>query len=329
MKKILIIVISMVLCTILLIGCSDTSTNENKKQSENIEVKVIMPDGLPAVGMAKIVKEKPEIKDGYNIDYNIEKTPDTLSTAVMKQEADIAIVPSNMAAIAYNKTGNYKIAGTTGMGSFYLVSTEDIDNFKDLEGMEVGNTGKGLTPDITTQYILKENDINNNNVNFNYTSSASELVPMLATGKLNTAIVPEPALSALTTKKPEMKIIKSLNEEYKSITKSKIGYPQATIIVKSDFYNDNKEFVSKFLNKVDESVKFANSNPEEVGNYAQDIGVSTEKGIVSKSIKNANLKFINISDSKEEYKNYYNTLYEFDIKTVGGSLPDDKIFLER
>ena len=116
----------------------------------------LSPDGLPSIAISKLAKENPIVKDGYNITYNVLNITETLSTSVMKEEPDIAIVPSNMAALAYNKTSNYQIAGTVGMGSFYLVSTEDINDFSDLVGKEVGNTGKGLTPDITVQALLKE-----------------------------------------------------------------------------------------------------------------------------------------------------------------------------
>ncbi len=34
----------------------------------------------------------PHIQEGYEIKYTIEKTPENLSTSVMKQEPDIAIV---------------------------------------------------------------------------------------------------------------------------------------------------------------------------------------------------------------------------------------------
>ncbi|CEP82581.1 hypothetical protein QJR30_02220 [Paraclostridium sordellii] len=150
MKKRIIKILILAICIACLSGCS---SKEDLK--EDISVKVSMPDGLPSIALSKLAFENKNIKDGYNVNYNIEKTPDNLSTTVMKEEADIAVVPSNMAAIAYNKTKNYEIAGTTGLGSFYLVSNDDIGGFKDLKEKEVANTRKGLTPDITTKFIIK------------------------------------------------------------------------------------------------------------------------------------------------------------------------------
>ncbi|CEN91232.1 ABC transporter substrate-binding protein [Paraclostridium sordellii] len=324
MKKRMIKILILAICIVCLSGCS---SKENLK--EDVSVKVSMPDGLPSIALSKLAFENKNIKDGYNVNYNIEKTPDNLSTTVMKGEADIAVVPSNMAAIAYNKTKNYEIAGTTGLGSFYLVSNDDIGGFKDLKGKEVVNTGKGLTPDITNKFIIKSNGLNEEDINFTYVNSANELVPMIVSKKANTAIVPEPALTALKIKKPEIKVVKSLNEEYKNITKSDYGYPQATIIVKSDFAKNNKEFVNLFLEEVKESIIFVNSNPDKAGEYCEKIGVGTKKEVINKSIENANLQFIGVEESIKDYKDYYKILSEYDVKSIGGKIPDEKVFYKK
>lgn len=324
MKKRMIKILILAICIACLSGCS---SKENLK--EDVSVKVSMPDGLPSIALSKLAFKNKNIKDGYNVNYNIEKTPDNLSTTVMKGEADIAVVPSNMAAIAYNKTKNYEIAGTTGLGSFYLVSNDDIGGFKDLKEKEVVNTGKGLTPDITNKFIIKSNGLNEKDINFTYVNSANELVTMIVSKKANTAIVPEPALTALKIKNPEIKVVKSLNEEYKNITKSDYGYPQATIIVKSDFAKNNKEFVNLFLEGVKESIIFVNSNPDKAGEYCEKIGVGTKKEVINKSIENANLQFIGVEESIKDYKGYYKILSEYDVKSIGGKIPDEKVFYKK
>ena len=313
MKKYISIILLVVLTMVVLVGCSPGKDNpKNKELSVVKQVKVAVPDGLPAVAIAKLANENPEIKEGYETVYSIEKTPEAISTRVMKKDADIAIVPSNMAAIAYNKTSSYNIVGTVGMGSLYLVSTENIKDYSDLVGKEVGCTGKGLTPDITIKSLLLQKDINYSDIKFNYVNSASELVPLLATGKVKTGIVPEPALSALMSKNPDIKIIKSLNDSWKEVSGSKDGYPQSTLIVKSEFLRDNKDFVDSFVGQL--------------GAYSEKIKISTESKIIGKSLERANLKYIPVKDMIKDYKNYYEKLANFDDKTLGGKVPDEAIY---
>ena len=314
----------------LLVGCSPKANNEtqNNKTTTTKEISVVSPDGLPAISIAKIAKENPTIKDGYNTTYKVINTTEALSTTVMKQEPDIAIVPSNMAALVYNKTGNYQIAATTGMGSFYLVSSEDIKDFNDLLGKEVGNIGKGLTPDITVQAILKEKGINPSDINFTYVNSATDIVPLLATGKITTGFVPEPALTALMAKNPNLKISINLNDAWKETFNSPEGYPQATVIIKKDLINNDKEYVNAFLDYLSDSIDWANKNTDKAGQYASEIGVTTDANVISKSLARANLKYIPIKDMIDDYNNYYQKLFDFNAKTVGGKLPDEGIYFK-
>lgn len=326
MKKIITLMLSILIGSIFLIGCNSKEGKVADDSKKNKDVKVIVPDGLPAIAIAKLAKENIEIDGGYNVEYSTLATSDSLSTSVMKEEADLAIVPSNMASIAYNKTSNYQIVGTVGLGSFYLVSSENINDWDDLIGKEIGNTGKGLTPDITLQTILTSKKIDKDSVDFSYVNAMNELVPLLVTDKLKTGIVAEPALTSLLEKKSDIKVVKSLNDEWKNISGLKSGYPQSTLIVKTSFAKDNPEFVEKFIEEIKDSIDWANESSNLVGEYAKEVGVTTEPSVINKCIERANLEFINIENMKDEYKNYYQVLFDFDAKTVGGKLPDEEIY---
>lgn len=321
--------LSLVLGLFIFMSISLVACGNGEQQKEVKTIKVVVPDGLPAISMAKAIKENKELDKDYKIEYSIEKTPENIVTAVMKGEADIAIVPSNVGATQYNKKAGYKIAATVGWGSFYVVSTEE-GQLKDLvKKEEVYNIGRGLTPDIVTQTILKQKGINvESEVKLSYVNGANELPPVILTGKAKVAVVPEPALSTILTKKQDLKVISNLNDEWKKEFDSKYGFPQSTIIVKDSLINEDKDFINKFLAEAKDSVNWANSSNENLPDYCEAIGVTANKDIILKSIKNANLNFVKIADTKEEYKNYFNKLKEFDVKTIGGQVPDEGVFME-
>ena len=330
MKKFISLMLSFLLTSSLVVGCSNTQ-EDNKDEAKDVKkvtVNVGAPEGLPAIAIAKLAQENPQIKENYQVKYTLEATSDALSTDVMKEGLDIAIVPSNMASIAYNKTSNYQIAGTIGMGSFYLVSSdEDIKSLdSSLEGKEVGNIGKGLTPDITVQALLKEKDVDLSKVTFNYSNEASDLVSLLATGKLTTGIVPEPALSGLLTKNSDLKVICGVNDTWKDVFKNENGYPQSTLIIKTSFAKENGEFVESFIKSLDENIECTNKNPKEAGVFAAKFVVNIKAPLLVKAIDRTNLKFIAIEDSKDDYQKYFEILNSFNAKVLGGKVPDENIF---
>ncbi|MVX64128.1 PhnD/SsuA/transferrin family substrate-binding protein [Clostridium chromiireducens] len=333
MKKKLSLLLVIVLSMLTLIGCGNNSAAQNEAKEESTQtkdIKFITPDGLTAIAVSKLIKEKPEIRPGYNVNYTIEQNSDSLVTSVMKSEPDIAIVPSNVAATVYNKNKEYKIAGTIGFGSFYIGTTNENQTLNDLKGKEVYNIGKGLTPDIITKTILKAKGIDvDKDINFSYVNSVNELAPVILAGKAQYAVIPEPALSTVQSKNDKFNVMLDINEEWKKINNSEYGYPQSTIIIKKELLDKDKEFIGEFLKQVKDATQWIYTNKETVGSYCEEIGVSAKKPIVVKAIDKSNIKFVDIKDSNKEYKTYFERLNEFDPKTIGGSIPDDEIFMEK
>ncbi|MDO5518770.1 MAG: ABC transporter substrate-binding protein, partial [Clostridium sp.] len=238
MKKKTALLLAVLLGMFTFAGCGNNQDTQ-QKVTETKEIKFSVPDGLPAIASAKLIKEEPDIKDGYKISYTIEQSPESLTTSVMKGEPDVVIVPSNTAAIAYNKNKSYKIAGTIGWGSLYLGSS-DKSGISDLKGKEIYNIGKGLTPDIVAKSVLKDKGIDiDKDINFTYVNGVTELAPIILSGKAQYAVIPEPALSTVQSKNSDFTTIMDLNEEWKTINNSEYGFPQSTIIVKNDLIEND------------------------------------------------------------------------------------------
>lgn len=323
MKKILnfIAVITMV---ILMVSCNQ---GNNSMTNEEINATLISPDGLPSIAISKLITDNSKIEN-ITLESSIEKTTDLLLSELMKGEADLAIVPSNLALQAYKKDLGYKVAATIGWGSLYLVSTEEISNISELEGCEVYNTGKGLTPDIVFKSILSKNNINEEDINFSYVGAASELAPLLISKQAKYAVVPEPVLSTVMAKNNDIKIILSLNDEWIKGNNVENGYPQSTLLIKEEFYNKIRDTNSydKLIEAFEESGKWVIDNPQLAAEKCEELGITVNKDVINESIKNSNLRFTTIEDSKKEYEAYFSTI---DAENKGESGEYDSVFIKK
>ncbi|MDU2492115.1 MAG: ABC transporter substrate-binding protein [Clostridium celatum] len=323
MKKILnfIAVITMV---ILMVSCNQ---GNNSITNEEINATLISPDGLPSIAISKLITDNSKIEN-ITLESSIEKTTDLLLSELMKGEADLAIVPSNLALQAYKKDLGYKVAATIGWGSLYLVSTEEISNISELEGCEVYNTGKGLTPDIVFKNILSKNNINEEDINFSYVGAASELAPLLISKQAKYAVVPEPVLSTVMAKNNDIKIILSLNDEWIKVNNVENGYPQSTLLIKEEFYNKIRDTNSydKLIEAFEESGKWVIDNPQLAAEKCEELGITVNKDVINESIKNSNLRFTTIEDSKKEYEAYFSTI---DAENKGESGEYDSVFIKK
>ncbi len=332
MKKFLILFMTSIIILSSLVGCNSTKVVEEEPivHQEPKTIKFCYQDGTPALTSAKLAKENPIIDDNIVIEYEMQKSPDLLVTKVLKEEADIAIVPSNLAAQAFNKELSYEIVGTAVWGSFYLASTEDINGFEELKGREIYTFGKGLTPDLVLRYVLSQNGIDpEEDVKITYLNAASEVGPAFIGGKTNLAVLAEPLLTTITMKKEDTKIILDLNEEWGKAAGTDKGYPQASLIIKKDLIENNREFVEDFIKAYEESRKWAVENSETLGGYAEELGISVAKETIEKGIIWNNVESFNIIDGKEEYKAYYEAILDFAPDFIGGKIPDEDIYFEK
>ena len=325
-KKSKISLVLSIFMALTFVGCSQKQVIIEDENIVKKEISFIAPSGVPATAISKMIKENVQVDDNYNINYSIENTSDTLATAVMKGEPDIAIVPSNLAVQAYNKGLGYKLVGTTGLGALYLVSTENEIAFEDLSGKEVFNIGSGLTPDIVFKALLKESAIED--VTLSYVGGATELAPAILGGKANYAVVPEPALTTILTKNPNIKVIASLNDLWKDKFNSDSGFPQASLIVKEDLINENKDFINKLTEEIEASINWVNENNKDAATYSVENGSQVEEAIIEKSIPNSSITFIKAKDNKEDYEAYFEVLESENAKSIGDKLPDENFYYE-
>ena len=317
MKKILTLILTIIL-GVSAVGCNLTSK----------EVKIISGNSLDGISISKLIKEENEIKKGYNTTYNIENKKEKLEKSLDNEKYDIAIVPTDMATKVYNKNSNYQICASIGEGSYYLVTSDPtITGFNStLLNKDVAIIEKNSMIDIISKSILNKNNVDDSKVNFKYVSSAPEIVTTLALGNIRTGIVPETSLTTLLYKHSGLKILTSTNEAYEKVFNIKEGYSQFSIIVKKDFAKDNKEYVNEFLSKVKSSIDFVNKNPLQAGAYGEELSIPIKPQVLSKAIKRCNLKFIIVDEFKNNYKELFNILYNYNKEAVGGTVIDESIY---
>lgn len=287
-------------------------------------IKVVTPDGLPALSLVNMMDTKKI--DNIQLNYKVEKMSDALIVDMLKREGDIAIVPSNFSAQLYNKKLGYKILGTIGWGSFYVVSRDNINSLEELKGKEVYTFGKGLTPDLIFQSILEKKGINKNSIKINYLSSGNEVASLYLGKKVDTIVIPEPMLSKVLSKSSISTVVANLNDEWKNITNSDLGYPQSTLVIKEEIYETNPKFVKEFINKLTESISKLYKNSGETVENIKKNNLSIDTSVLDKVLTRANIFYTPIIDCKEEYNNYFKILELTNKKVIGGKLPDEEIF---
>ena len=340
-KRFLLTVVTLAIISALalftLVGCVNDNGNDN---SDTIEIKVCVPDGSPAIAIAKLLKDAPEF-EGYNLSYEVVTGQEGIGARLVSGEATIAIAPTNVGATQYNKNnGKYKLVATAVQGALYMVGKGELsgntieEKLNSLKGQTVYNIGQGATPDLTFKYILdyynvpyQETDVENSDyIALDYASSGSELIPQLQQNRAKYGILGEPAVTKANANAGTTTIF-SIQELWNNVTNTSGGFPQASVFVNNAICDGTHDaFINWFLGKLEENATWAKSNATEAGTALSEAGSTALNGLNNAIIEKCNIQIVRATNAKAGVNTYLSALYGFNPQTVGGSVPNDAFY---
>lgn len=108
------------------VSWEDATRTARLNSIPDLTVRVAVPDGVPALSIIRLLRERPSMGRNVTITYEVVRSPELMAARVISGEADIAIVPTNLAAVLYNRNVPYKLAAANVWGMLHVVSSENI-----------------------------------------------------------------------------------------------------------------------------------------------------------------------------------------------------------
>ena len=328
MKKI-VKLFSVMLLSLSLVACS------GKKEKKDITVDVYMPDGAPALALAKLMHDE-YTQDGYKVSYHIVAS-DTIASHITNGNADIAIVPTNAAANLYNKGNDIKIVSSNTWGLLYMVGNADnttaITDLNSLKGEVVGVIGQGQVPDLVFKYILEANDIEYvasdtavaGKVALKYVADGPTMIPLLKTKQLKYGILGEPAATNSTVK-ASTAVVLDIQAAWQEASNESSSYPQASLVVKSSFLEDHTSFVTAMLDEIELSSSWILDNEDKLSDTLKAHGSTTEVTYTDAILQRCNIKLVKGNDMKVAVTAFLESLHSIVPNSIGGSLPNEDFY---
>jgi NitT/TauT family transport system substrate-binding protein len=296
-----------------------------------VRVSAIMgPSGL---GMAKMIGNPPNLGAGIATSLTVEGSADVLLPKLFNGDADIGILPPNVAAKLYNVKPNSVIAGAiVGNGMLTLVTRDpSIKSISDLAGKTVTVAGQGSTPEYVFRTLISKAGLPADSVTLDFSIPNPEIAAALIAGKIQYALVPEPfatvaVVNGATGDSPVRRAI-SLRDEWK---KAGFGddFPMTLCVVRKEFAAKYPGTVRKFLDAYRDAIAWTVANPAEAGRAAEAAGLGLKAPIASKAIPSCNFTFIPAADGKESIEKLLSTFLAYAPEAVGGKLPDQAFYFK-
>lgn len=303
--------------------------DDKKEDAKSYDVNLSMLAGPTSVGAINMVEESKNGESNFIINESVDGAPDALVPKLVSGEADLAIIPANLAATLYNKTeGKVKVLATNSLGVLYVVTKGDVEinSIEDLAnyGEEILASGKGATPEIVINKILEANGYTSDNLNINYLAQANEAAQKLIAGEAKVAILPEPMVSSVLLKAEDAKVAIDLNELYEKAA----GYPLiSSVLVGRSEYLDTID-VEKLLETFKDSIEKAKANPEETAALLEKYDIMPAP-VAKKAIPNLALEYIDGQELKEMMAKHLEDLNNTNPQLIGGSIPEDDFYFTK
>lgn len=324
MRKVTAVALSFAMLGALLTGCG------SGKAEEKVTVKVGALKGATTLGLLPLEDKAANGEAGENYEFSMMTAADELLPMMIKGELDIALLPSNVASILYQKTnGGVTVIDINTLGVLYMVSGDSsVTGVEDLAGRTIYLTGKGTTPDYVLHYILSGNGMDaDSDCTLEYKSEATEVAALLAENPDAIGLLPQPFVTAACAQNDALSVILDMNAEWEKL-QGEDGSRLVTgvTVVRNEFLQEHENAVVTFMEEHQASAQSMNSDVENGAKLAVASEIIAKEPIALKAIPKCNITYIDGADMKQALSGYLEVLYEQNPESIGGALPGDDFY---
>ncbi len=322
-------------------AAAETSAAESKAASESTQaaseaetapigdtsegaMKIGSLKGPTTMGLVNLMHDvESGSKSGYL--FEMQTQPDVIMSELVSGKLDVALLPANVAAVAYNKTNKgVKVIDINTLGVLYCVTGDDsVKSVKDLSGKTVLSTGQGASPEYVLNYLLDKNGVKDCDVQFK--SEATEIAATLKEDPTKIAILPQPFVTVAMAQNDALKLAFSLTDEWQAVSPDSKLLTGVTV-VRNDYLADHKDQVDAFLTDHKASTDKANADVSGTAALVAQYGIIAKAPIAEKALPQCNIVAITGDEMKADLSGYLSVLNAANPKSVGGTLPDDDFY---
>lgn len=321
MKKFLSLTMALILVVASLLAfssCNDKRTDET--------IKVTTLNGTTGFGMAPLMKENVQGTASNKYDFDVHTDPSLVLAGLINGSIDIAALPTNAAANAYNKTnGGVQIIAINTLGVLYLVTNNiEVSSMADLDGKTIYCPAQN--PAFITKYIVEKNNLSDK-VTIDSTTYAKPdaLREAVIAGKVDYAVLPEPMVTIATNANKNLKTTLDFTDEWNKISNGK-QLVQGCVVVRTEFANKYPGSVKEFLKEYKSSIETLNNNPASAAAAIKEFGIFANEAVATKAIPNCNIAYLDGKDMKNAMSNFLDAMNSVAPASIGNAIPNDDFY---
>lgn len=258
--------------------------------------------------------------------FSLVAAPEELVGTVVSGNYDIAALPTNTAALLYQKTeGATMLLAINTLGVLYVLEKGDsVQTAADLAGKQIMLSGQGAVPEYALSYILAAHGIQG--AVLDYKSEHNEVSALAAAGKADLVMLPQPMALALQMKEPAFRVALDITAAFEEAAalqgKEGAQLSMGCLVVRKGYAEQHPEQLKAFLDAYQESVRFVKAEPVEAAKDVVAAGIMPSEPVAVAAIPLCHIVYVAGEEMQPKLAPLFEILYAFNPASVGGALPD-------
>lgn len=322
------LLIGIFIALLLFVGCS--AWENAYEQAGAVSLKVVSIDGPSALSLIKAMAPeiKPSPKLGDTVRYTFMRDEEALYSELLKDDVDIAIVPTDLAMKLFEAGESYKLAAIITEGYLYVLGNEDSAiTLADLEGKKVRVLNEFSAADIIFKALLNHQRLEpGKDLKLSYISGGEALIEDATGEKADYIILPEPWVTAFLHENSNFSIVMDLQSEWSKVYGERLPIPQTCLIVREETITSKNEAWTFFLEDYETSIEWVNAHPDKTAELVERFEIGISEASTEDIISRSHLIFMDTAEIKPAIQRYLNAFTQGSPEGSEGKLPDETFY---
>ena len=283
--------------------------------------------GPSGIGMIYLFENAPRLSSGAKLETTLVASADLMVPKLVSGEYAMAVLPINMAAKLRASGLPIELAAIVGNGMVKFISSdESISGLADLKGKEIFVAGQGATPDYLMRTLLKSASIDPEaDLKLSYSMPYPEMAAAVASGKIASAVLPEPFATVALKANPKLKMPLDLGELWTRTT-GQPSYPMTALVVSTKFASSDPRSVRNILAAVKASIAKVQADPAASALLVEKYNFGLKAAVAKEAIPRSAYIFESPADARPSVEALLKVFFDLAPASVGGRLPDEGFY---
>ena len=317
MKKILAMLLTLCLLGAALVAC--------KQKEESIRIYTLT--GTTGFGIAKLMEDAANGNTAHTYIFTKETDPTLVRDAVLAGEADIAAVPTNVAAMLYNATnGGVRVLALNTKGVLHLISSADspITTLEALSGKTLYCPAQN--PAFIMKALIEQAGVADVTLDSTTYAKPEELREAVASGLVDLAVLPEPMVTIALNVARQNDITLTASLDITAVWNQHFpadSLVQGCVVARTDYINENPEKIAAFLAEYAASIAYVTEDYTKGGDVIARMGILSSAAVAQNALPRCNLCYITGNEMKTALAAF---LAEMPLASIGSALPGEDFY---